>query len=182
MNQIFIRHVHRYVARYSVSASAARGQRSPGLVGAARDYLSDVPLRSFAGSSESRFLRNLNKHTERLGTVLPRSGRSWGISRKLLNIFLRNALYTGYLCERYHLDQAEDWYEIPLDSIVAKRLRSEARRFGLPRLPRWPGVKHLTPETSELYQAVARRTAETLGVAPVHLDALWWGGPRPPAA
>jgi len=182
MNQTFIRHLHRYVARYSVSASAARGQRSPGLVRAARSYLSEVPLRSFAVGSESRFGQNLNRHTERLRIVLPQGGRSWGMSRKLLNIFLRNALYTGYLCERYHLDGAEDWYEIPLDSIVAKRLRSEAKRLGLPRLPRWPGVKHLTPETSDLYQGVARRVAEHLGVAPVHLDALWWGGSRAPAA
>jgi hypothetical protein len=179
MNQHFIRHIHQYVARYSVSASAARGQRAPGLVGAARKYFSDVPLRSFAVTSESRFRRNLNRHTEQLRTELPRGGRSWGMSRKLLNIFLRNALYTGYLCERYHLDGAEDWYEIPLDSIVAERLRKEAE----PReLPRWPGVKHLTPETSELYQAVARRTAKRLGVAPVHLDAVWWGGSRAPVA
>lgn len=177
MNERTIRDIRRYVARYSVTASAARGQRAPGLVGVARSYFADVPLRSFAVSSESRFRRNLNKHTERLRAELPPGGRSWGMSRKLLNIFLRNALYTGYLCKRYHLDGAEDWYEIPLDSIVAKRLRKEAK----PReLPRWRGVKHLTPATSELYQAVARRTAERLGVAPIHLDAVWWGGSRAP--
>lgn len=179
MNHDMIRHIHRYVARYSVSASAARGQRAAGLVGAARAYFSEVPLRSFAVSSELRFRRNLNKHTERLRTELPRGARSWGMSRKLLNIFLRNALYTRYLCEQYHLDGAEDWYEIPLDSIIAKRLRKEAKPH---ELPRWPGVKHLTPATSELYQAVARRAAKRLGVAPVHLDAIWWGGPRAPTA
>jgi hypothetical protein len=42
----------------------------------------------------------------RAATVLPASG---------VNVFLWDALYTGYLCERYHLDGAEDWYEIPLD-------------------------------------------------------------------
>src|SRR5438309_2039564 len=118
MDRDFIRHIHIYVARYSVSASAVRGQRAPGLVAAARKYLAEVPLRTFALRSHSRFLRNLDTHTEQLRGALPHGARAWGVARKVLNIFLRNALYTGYLRERYHLDVAEEWYEVPLDSIV----------------------------------------------------------------
>lgn len=175
MDRNFMRHIRTYVARYSVSASAVRGQRVPGLAAAARKYLAVVRLRSFAVGSRSRFLRNLDAHTERLRTAMPPGARTWGVARKLLNIFLRNALYTGYLRERYHLDVAEEWYEVPLDSIVAKRLRHESNGAALPR---WLGVKHVTPSTSAVYQAVARRAARRLGVAPVHLDAVWWGGRR----
>jgi hypothetical protein len=179
MNRNFIRHIQTYVARYSVSASAVRGQSAPGLVATARTYLASVPLRRFAVESHSRFLRNLDTHTEQLRVALPRGAHACGVARKVLNIFLRNALYTGYLRDQYHLDVAEDWYEIPLDSIVAERLR-EASPDG--ELPRWLGVKHLTPSTSALYQSVARTTATRLGVARVHMDAVWWGGARPPAA
>jgi hypothetical protein len=31
---------------------------------------------------------------------------------------------------------------------------------------------------SALYQDAARVAGADLGVAPVHLDAVWWGGPR----
>jgi len=179
MNRDFIRHIHTYVARYSVSASAVRGQNTAGLVIAARRYLAAMPLRGFAADSQSQFLRNLDGHTERLRMALPSGARAWGLARKVLNIFLRNALYTAYLRERYQLDLAEQWYEIPLDSIVARRLREYAGRA---QLPRWPGVKHLTPSMSARYQAAARAAAERFGVAPVHLDAVWWGGPRGPAA
>jgi hypothetical protein len=177
MHRGFIPHIQVYVARYSVSASAARGQRSPGLVRVAREHLAAVPLRVFAASSHARFRGALDRETERLRRALSRGAHSWGVARKLLNIFLRNALYTSYLRDWYHLDVAEDWYEIPLDSIVAKRLRGDMRG-----LPRWPGVKHLTPAISALYQEAAREAAAGRGVAPVHLDAVWWGGSRAPPA
>jgi len=41
------------------------------------------------------------------------------MARKLLNIYLRNALYSTYLREAFELDTAEHLYEVPLDSIVA---------------------------------------------------------------
>ena len=175
MHRDFVDHIRIYTVRYSVSASAARGQRSPGLVRAARAHIAALPLRVFAVPSERRFLSALDRRTELLRRALPRTARKWGLARKLLNIFLRNALYTSYLRNAYRLHLAEKWYEIPLDSIVAKELRREVTG-----LPRWPGVKHLTPEVSVLYQDAARSAAARLGVSPVHLDAMWWGGPRTP--
>jgi hypothetical protein len=176
MDPDFIEHIRIYTARYSVSASATRGQRTPGLVDAARGRLARVPLRLFGVASERKFRTALNRETELLRLALPRSARRWGVARKLLNIYLRNALYTSYLQDAYQLGAAEGWYEIPLDAIVAKQLR-----FEVGGLPRWPGVKHLTPGVSALYQLAARAVAARHGVAPVHLDAKWWGGPRMPA-
>ena len=50
----------------------------------------------------------------------------------------------------------------------------EIRRKGRD-LPRWPGVKHLTPEISDQYQQEAEREAKRRKIARVHLDAYWWG-------
>ena len=171
----FIDHIRIYTARYSVSASAARGQRSPGLVSAARAHIGALPLRDFGVASQNRFMSALDRHTELLRRACPPAARRWGLARKLLNIFLRNALYTSYLRHAYRLHLAEEWYEIPLDSIVAKRLKVEVGG-----LPRWVGVKHLTPGVSVLYQEAARTAAAKLRVPRVHLDAMWWGGPRAP--
>jgi hypothetical protein len=90
----------------------------------------------------------------------------------LINIFLRDALYTTYLCKRFHLREAEGFFEVPLDSITAGHLRRNAGR-GV--LPPWKGVKHLTPEVSKRFQEYADHLAQTSGVAKVHLDTYWWG-------
>ena len=119
MHRVFVNHIRIYTARYSVSASATRGQRSPGLVHAARAYIAAMPLSAFGVASEKRFLSVLNRHTELLRRACLATGCSWGLARKLLNIYLRNALYTSYLRDAYRLQLAEQWYEIPLDSIVA---------------------------------------------------------------
>jgi len=89
-----------------------------------------------------------------------------------MNIFLRDALYTTYLCEKFRLREAESFFEVPLDSITAGHLRRNAGR-GV--LPRWKGVKHLTPEANERYQEYAEDLAKPRGVAKVHLDTYWWG-------
>ncbi len=117
----FLPAVQWHVARLSVGASAARGQRAPGLVDAARSYLAEMPLGGFGVASEIKFREHLDKKTEDLMRVLPRRGRSWGMARKLLNIFLRNALYDFYLRTAWKLHRSEYWLEVPLDGIVAKK-------------------------------------------------------------
>lgn len=159
----------------AVSASAARGQRAPGLVEAARRYLAVLPLRQFGVSREEVFRSRLDRATQRLTAALPGRGRSWGVARKLLNIFLRDALYTSYLRDRFRLGASEQFYELPLDSITAKRLR---REVAAGQLPRWKGVKYLIPEVSQQYQTAAAAIAIARGIARAHLDAYWWVGPR----
>ena len=105
---------------------------------------------------------------------MPKGAQARGTARKALNIFLRDALYTAYLRKRYKLERAESLLEIPLDSITAKRLHAELGS----KLPRWPGVRHLTEPVSDVYQEAARRVAVNRRIAPVHLDTYWWGGDR----
>lgn len=106
---------------------------------------------------------------------MPSDARSWGLARKLLNIFLRDCLYTVYLRDAYHLDRAEAHLEIPLDSITSAELRANSKRG---ELPAWRGVRDLTWRTSREYQRVGSRVAKELGIERVHLDAYWWSMDR----
>ncbi|CAN5505721.1 hypothetical protein BH18VER1_BH18VER1_14100 [soil metagenome] len=88
----------------------------------------------------------MDDHTERLQGSLPAPARHWGIARKALNIFLRDALYTTYLNERFGLRQAEPFFEVPLDMLTATEIK---RASGRASLPAWPGVKHILPPLSQ---------------------------------
>jgi hypothetical protein len=135
-------------------------------------FLRTLKLRRFSVRRAGTFRAHLNAATDELRRALPKEARSWGLARKLMNIFLRDALYTTYLCEEFRLLELENLFEVPLDSITAGHLRSSA---GHGVLPRWKGVKHLTPDVSEKYQEYAEHLAQTCGVAKVHLDTYWWG-------
>src|SRR5207253_2583087 len=117
----------------------------------------------------------LDRSTNELCAVLPRNDQYWGLARKILNVFLRDCLYTGYLAEAYHLQCIERYLELPLDSITTKQLRRVAGR-GV--LPSWPGVRQVTPDVSAQFQAVAAKEAKNQKIARVHLDALWWSAAR----
>jgi hypothetical protein len=180
MREDFLPAVQWHVARLSVGASAARGQRAPGLVDAARAYLATMPLGGFGVISELEFRDQLDDKSDDLMRELPRRGRSWGIARKLLNIFLRNSLYDFYLRTAWNLDRSEYWFEVPLDSIVAKQLRSDLERVfpERPSVSRWPGVKYVTRPISDEYQRAIRDLAADMKIAPIHKDIYWWSGPR----
>jgi hypothetical protein len=158
-------------ARVAVGASTTRGY-AEGTVDAARTFLSELELRRFGVTRAATFRAELDDATDELRRRLPRGARSWGLARKLMNIFLRDALYTTHLCEKYGLDAAEKYFEVPLDSITSGRLQEEAGR-GV--LPAWKGVKHLHPGASDKYQDYAEELAQQRGHARVHLDTYWWG-------
>ena len=61
---------------------------------------------------------------------------------------------------------------------VVQTALSVAREPEGAALTEWPGVKHLTPRESEAYQRTFRAVAQRMRVAPVHLDAWYWGGDR----
>jgi hypothetical protein len=169
----FLRMVQLRAARVAIGASTARGQGAKGVVEAAREFLGALRLGPFGTADQRRFARQLDAATRRLRGRLPRKAASWGLARKLLNIFLRDSLYTSDLAKGYGLVAAERSFEVPLDSITAKRLRDE-----VPGLPPWPGVKYLDPDKSATYQVAALLIARRHGVARVHLDAYWWGARR----
>ncbi len=166
----FLRNIQHRAARVAVGASATRGQGGPGIVSKARQFFLRLKLARFGTPSDRSFTRSLDSATKRLIAVLPKRSATWGLARKLLNIFLRDSLYTGYLSHAYGLSAAERFLEIPPDSITAKHIRKE-----VPAVSRWRGVKYLDPDTSAAYQAAALLIAERKRVARVHLDAYWWG-------
>jgi hypothetical protein len=128
-------------------------------------------LSSLAIAKPEMFADALDLHTEELLRGLPEAGRHWGVSRKLLNIFVRDCLYSRHLCGEYRLEIAEEHFEVPLDSISGGALRRAAGS----RVPIWRGVKYVDPLDSRQYQTAASEIAEQQGFARVHLDAVWWG-------
>lgn len=164
--------IKKLTARVTVGASAIRGQGA-GVADPARTFLFELDLNRFATSNPSAFMRALNAATDELAEALPPGRDRWGISRKLINIFLRNALYTRMLCDAFGLQQAEHLLEVPLDKQTGEKLNGVEEGHALPQ---WKSVVALTPETSRLYQAVAKRVALRMDIPRIHLDAIWWGG------
>src|SRR5215216_6779061 len=97
-----------------------RGKGNTGASKAARAYLARVDIAKFACSNPSDFRRQLDRTTEELLERLPRGARHWGLARKVLNIFLRDCLYSRQMCSSHDLQVVQDCFEIPLDSIVGK--------------------------------------------------------------
>ena len=166
----FISTVQHKVAVTAVGPSAVRGQRK-GVLKTCQGFLASMSLARVPKASETRFRRWLNRQTEALLDQLPANGRPWGVARKAINLFLRDALYNQYLNRKFKISRIEEWLEIPLDSVVARGLRSAAGR-GV--LPKWTGLKHLSPDVSDEFQAFAARHAHTLGIQRVHLDMYLW--------
>ena len=163
--------IQRHVAIFAVGPSTVRGQGAKGVVAAAQEFLSEVPLRPFATSAESSFRNALDSATENLALAFPKAARRWGLARKCVNVFLRDAFYNSHLCPLYHLERAKPFYEIPLDGVVARAL---LRLGGPNRLPVWPGVKHLQPVTSGVYQAFAKELSRRWKIDRVYLDTYIW--------
>lgn len=95
----------------------------------------------------------------------------WGVARKCLNLFLRDAFYSRYLHNEYGLLTLEQWLEVPLDGVVGRFL---IRKQKGTRLASWPGLKHLQVEESLIFQEVATEIAQANGIARVHLDIFAW--------
>ena len=106
------------------------------------------------------------RRVPRRGTVLRRGAKSAD--------HLPPRFYTSFLAEHYRLTAAARLFELPLDSITVKELKKRSAN----RLPRWKGVKHLTPALSRELQQAAAEVANEDGIARVHLDAIWWSVSR----
>jgi hypothetical protein len=163
------------VARIAVGPSTVRGKGNKGIVAAARRYVGRLDLSGFGTADGAEFRKVLDDQTEALRCTFPEPARHWGIARKVLNIFLRDSFYSTYLCDEFGLGQGEFLFEIPLDRLVSDELH-KAVRSGT--LPKWPGVRGVTPELNDTYQAAASNVASSRRLARVHLDALWWSTTR----
>lgn len=161
-------------ARVSVSASTVRGSGA-GVVDASRRYLRRLDLRMFGQPGQSKFSEALDAATLALRDSLPSRAQHWGLARKVLNIFLRDCLYTTYLNAAFGLCKNEAYFELPLDSITAKHLKDTAEGR---KLPSWPGMKRLSEPLNAMFQEAAAAEADRLGISRVHLDAIWWSASR----
>jgi hypothetical protein len=175
LNQ-FIEAVKRRVAGVAIDGSTVRNPGAPGVVEAVRAFLSSMPLDHFATPSEESFREALNNATNCLVDRMPPGANSWGLARKCVNIFLRDAFYNHYLRERYSLLDFEKWYEVPLDSHVATKLTEKA---GPGKLPKWTTIKGLTQGVSQQYQDFALTMVGNFPevspvTARVHLDLYFW--------
>lgn len=167
----FLRTIHNRTAEAAVGPSALRNQGASGVIRVAREYFKRMDLRKFSVSNERDFVRKLDTACDELRKKFPKGARNWGAARKALNLFLRDALYNTFLCKHYHLEKIEPWLEIPLDQYVAAGIHEDY--YG-DDLPKWDGIKHLTPENSMAFQRAAKFVAQGKGIARIHLDLLYW--------
>jgi hypothetical protein len=166
----FLAAVRSRAARIASGGSAMRGAGNSGCSAAARAALRELDVAPFSTKDATTFRQRLDEETQRLRARLPRGAQYWGLARKVLNIYLRDCFYTTYLEREYRLTDAEQFLELPLDSVVA----TELRKGRSDELPRWTAIKDLTPKVSALYQAAATDEAAKHRIARVHLDAVWW--------
>jgi hypothetical protein len=162
------------VARVAVGASTVRGN-PPGTAESARRALRALPLKVFSVRNADAFARALDRATAKVLSELPAGAQRWGVARKVLNIYLRDCIYSAHLRSVYNLGNIEAYCEVPLDSITAKRIRGTKQGA---ELPKWPGVKNLTPQVSAQFQSVATQIGRASKVKRVHLDVYWWSQER----
>lgn len=167
-----VQHIQAFVARTATGPSAVRGPGNAGVGAAAREFLGRPPLGAFGTQDAKVFIKDLDRETEQLRRSFPRGAQHWGLARKLINVFLRDAFYTVYLREAYRLDRAESLLELPLDSITVEHLLKE---YAQGELPEWRGVRYVDRSTNATCQQAAAEVAARYGVARVHLDAVWYG-------
>ena len=161
-----------------ITQSAVRIGKKKGVVGmraAARTFCAQLELDRLPSPAD--YVATLNDWTDKLEKEFPRGGRYWGVARKCLNIFMRDANYNIHLRKIYRgLGSLENVLEIPLDSYVAKGLLSVpgAKNFGLQS---WDAIIRLTPEQNQRFQQWALKVAKQEGVPRVHLDLLYFPFP-----
>lgn len=172
--------IRKRTASTTVGPATVHNMGKKGLVKKARELLCKTQIEKFRVSNKKEFNKALNKETGRIkrglisGDVVKKD-RAWGISRKILNIYLRGLLYNKYMYDHKKLSRLEPWLELPLDSHVAKELKKSEQGKGLPR---FKGVVYVDKNTNLKYQHVAQEIAKQKGIARIHLDAIWWRGDK----
>jgi hypothetical protein len=174
MDQEFLNNIQNFIAN-NFSISTIRKMAGAGALKRIQRFMKeDIDLGDLSKSNPSQYGNTLNVLTTKLLIALPEPDRAkWGLARKCLNLFFRDALYNFYLREAYDLGKFEAELEIPLDSHVGKELRQRDRA-----LPGWKSVIGLTPDQSAKFQESALRIARRESTHRVHLDVVYWRGSR----
>lgn len=166
--------IQRFAAVEAVGPSAVRGQPKS-TIDIVRGYLGRIDLRRIPKSQLS-FRRWLNLHTARIERSLPKDNRKarrrWGVARKTLNLFLRTCFYNHYLRGAYGFARIGRCLEVPIDSVVARKLREDP---GPSCVPSWKGLGGLDKSKNEEFQQCAREYAQDCNLPlTVFLDNYLW--------
>ena len=172
----FIDELRAHQSRVSITSSTVRSQGA-GTGEIARRFLAEeLEIARLRAPSERAYLARLDEATEALRNRLKGKARTFGLARKLLNIYIRDCVYSRILCAHYRLEPIERFLELPLDGIVGRALIRAARERGqFRRLPKWVSIRALSREDSGAYQAYAIELAAERSLARVHLDVTLWG-------
>lgn len=167
----FLRLMQRYVANIAISGSTLRNQGAKGVAKKAREFLANLNLETLKKINPLQYPEQLEKWTDELKEKLPKDAKKWGTARKALNVFLVQTYLNRYLSAEYGLDGFEDVLETPLDKQATSELQKLADRQ---KLPRWDGIKKLTPDNSKRYQEFAAGYARQQGIPRARLDIMLW--------
>ena len=149
----FISELQVHQTRISIAASTVRSQGKGNVSLARQFFANEFEIGKLRAPSERAYLSRLDAATEALRGRLSGKGKTFGLARKLLNIYIRDCVYSRILCAHYRLEQIEPFLEVPLDGIVGGALvKAACDRGQLRRLPRWRTIKGLTREDSETYR------------------------------
>jgi hypothetical protein len=160
-------------AMLAVGRSTVRNQGGPGIVAACRRYLRSLDLNEFRVDTEEEFREVREAHALALKQRFPAGAKTnWGAARKVMNIFLRDVLYSRPLCNEYKLSRLEPWLELPLDRDAYRGVCRDSG--GELKVTQWPRIKRLTPEFSDKVQQIAWRVAKAAKTQRVHLDVKYW--------
>jgi hypothetical protein len=166
----FIKRLQARVAMLAIPASALRNQGAPGVVDAARCFLTALDLRTLAVKSSAQFRERLNDNTKKLRLRFPTGAQSsWGGARKAINLFLRDVVYSEPLCEFYDLSHIGPWLELPLDKEAHRGLKAD-----FPKVASWSGVKDLRWRSNAKMQGIATLIAKGRQIRRIDLDVIYW--------
>ena len=168
---IFLQSVQKFLAN-ALSISTVRKMGPSGTLETIRTFIKGIDLADVGKTNPLNYILTLDGLTESLQRALPMPAH-WGVARKCLNLFFRDALYNFYLRQEFNVTKFEEHLEIPLDSFVGRALCNEAEGRDLPR---WQSVVGLDRESSANFQYVAARVAKRKGTKRVHLDMIYWRG------
>lgn len=131
-----------------------------------------MDLQHFSSAvNKVQFKKQLDDHTEKLKEQLPT--KSWGIARKVLNIFLFQTTHDVLLNKIRPLNNVIAYLELPLDNANAKKLQKLARKESI-RLD-WSNIYSLEPEDSNRFQKYAKQIASCVYKCErCYLDLYWW--------
>jgi hypothetical protein len=170
----------RYVAEVSVGPSTTQSYKREGAFRYG-DFLRSRNLTSLFDKTEAEFTAWLNMQSTRLSKHIVAtkdpSVSTWGMARKILNIFLHNVYFNNVLHQGYQLERIEPYFEVPLDSDVVAwllRVADETQiEFENPITGKF-AVYKVTKTANESFQRLATKVARKFRTSRVYLDTYFY--------